>query len=189
MIEQPVLETPRLLLRPLEESDRSAIQQAAAARAIADTMISIPHPYPADEARRYIAKKQAERNAGRSCAFVIVEREEGNFCGIVEVREIDREHLVGELSFWLTVDVWGRGYMSEVVEAVVRYGFEDLQLNRLYAYHMLRNQASGRVLARNGFKKEGLLRQCVQKWGQFEDVALCAILRQEWQGDRKGAGG
>ena len=189
MTKQPVLETPRLRLRPLEDSDRPAIQQAAAARAISDTMISIPHPYPVDEARRYIAKKQAERSAGLSYAFVIADKKEGNFCGIVEVRDIDREHLVGELSFWLTVDVWGRGYMSEVIGAVVRYGFEDLQLNRLYAYYMLRNHASERVLERNGFKKEGLLRQCVQKWGQFEDVALCAILRQEWQGARTGAGG
>ena len=188
MTKQPVLETPRLRLRPLEDSDRSAIQQAAAARAISDTMISIPHPYPVDEAKRYIAKKQAERDAGLSYAYVIVEKKEGRFCGIVEVRDIDREHSVGELSFWLTVEVWGQGYMSEVVGAVVRYGFEDLQLNRLYAYHMLRNHASGRVLERNGFKKEGLLRQCVQKWGQFEDVALCALLRQEWQGYRTGAG-
>ena len=189
MTKQPVLETARLRLRPLQDTDRSAIQQAAAARAIADTMISIPHPYPADEAKRYIARKQAERNTGRTFAFVIAEKKEGTFCGIVEVRDIDREHSVGELSFWLAVDVWGRGYMSEVVKAVVRYGFEGLQLNRLYAYHMLRNQASGRVLERNGFKQEGLLRQCVQKWGQFEDVALCAILRQEWRGNRTDAEG
>ena len=71
--------------------------------------------------------------------------------------------------------------MSEVVQAVVRYGFEGLGLNRLYAYHMLRNPVSGRVLEKNGFKQEGLLRQRVRKWGQFEDVALWAILRQEWQ--------
>ena len=71
--------------------------------------------------------------------------------------------------------------MSEVVPVVVRYGFEGLGLNRLYAYHMLRNPASGRVLEKNGFKQEGLLRQRVRKWGQFEDVALWAILRPEWQ--------
>ena len=105
----------------------------------------------------------------------------GWFLGLVEVRDIDREHLQGELSFWLAVDAWGQGYMSEVVQAAVRYGFECLSLNRLYAYHMLRNPASGRVLEKNGFKHEGLLRQRVRKWGQLEDVVLCAILQQEWQ--------
>ena len=97
------------------------------------------------------------------------------------MRDIDREHLQGELSFWLAIEAWGRGYMSEVVQAMVRYGFEDLSLNRLYAYQMLRNPASGRVLEKNGFRQEGLLRQRVRKWEQFEDVALWAILRQEWQ--------
>ena len=46
---------------------------------------------------------------------------------------------------------------------------------------MLRNPGSGRVLEKNGFRQEGLLRQRVRKWGQFEDVALCAILLQEWK--------
>ncbi len=181
MIEQPVLETPLLRLRPLELSDMLAIQKAASAREIADTMISLPHPYPAGEAKRYIARQQAEREAGRSTTFTIEQKAEGWFCGVVEVRDIDREHSQGELSFWLAVEAWGRGYMSEAAQAVVRYAFEDLGLNRLYAYHMLRNPASGRVLEKNGFKQEGLLRQRVRKWGQFEDVAQWAILRQEWQ--------
>ncbi len=181
MIEQPVLETPRLRMRPLERSDTSAIQHAASARKIADTMISLPHPYPAGEAERYVAKQQAEREAGCSATFTIEQKVEGGFCGLVEVRDIDREHSQGELSFWLAVEAWGQGYMSEIIQAVMRYGFEVIGLNRLYAYHMLRNPASGRVLEKNGFKQEGLLHQRVRKWGKFEDVKLWAILRREWQ--------
>lgn len=182
MIKHPVLETPRLRLRPIELSDTSAIQKAAGARQIADTMISLPHPYPAGEGERYVAKQQARQEVGRSVTFTIEQKAERGFCGLVEVRDIDREHSQGELSFWLAVEAWGRGYMSEVVESVVQYGFQDLRLNRLYAYHMSRNPASGHVLEKNGFKQEGLLRQRVQKWEQFEDVALWAILRQEWLG-------
>lgn len=54
MIEKTALGTPRL--RPLELSDTSAIQMAAGAREIADTMISLPHPYPDGEAELYIAR-------------------------------------------------------------------------------------------------------------------------------------
>jgi ribosomal-protein-alanine N-acetyltransferase len=180
MNEIPVLATPRLLVRPLERSNTLAIQKAASVREIADTMISLPHPYPVGEAERYVARQQSERDAGRAVTFTIEQKPEGLFCGLVEVRDIDHEHLQGELSFWLAVEAWGQGYMSEVVQAVVRYTFEGLALNRLFAYHMLRNPASGRVLEKNGFKQEGLLRQRVKKWGRFEDVALCALLRQEW---------
>ncbi len=181
MIEQAVLKTPRLRLRPLKLSDASAIQKAASARKIADTMISLPHPYPPGEAERYITRQQDELKTGRSVTFTIEKLAEGWFCGLVEVRDIDREHSQGELSFWLTLEAWGQGYMSEVVQEVVRFVFEGLGLNRLYAYHMTRNPATGRVLEKNGFKQEGLLHQRVRKWGQFEDVALWAILRQEWR--------
>lgn len=185
MIDQFVLETPRLRLRPIELSDASAIQKAAGAREIVDTMISLPHPYPAGEAERYIIRQQYEREAGRLATFTIEQKADGWFCGLVEMRDIDREHLQAELSFWLAVDAWGQGYMSEAIHAVVRYGFASLRLNRLYAQHMLRNPACGRVLEKNGFKPEGLLRQRVRKWGQFEDVSLWAILRKDIQDTSK----
>jgi ribosomal-protein-alanine N-acetyltransferase len=181
MIEQPVLETLRLQLRPLGLSDALEIQKNAGMREIADTMISLPHPYPVGEAERYISQKQNEREDGSSVTFVIWKKVEKEFCGLIEVRDIDHEHSQGEMSFWLIVKAWGQGYMTEAVQVIVRYGFEVLSLNRLYAYHMLRNPATGQVLHKNGFRQEGLLRQRVQKWGQFEDVALWAIVKQDWQ--------
>jgi RimJ/RimL family protein N-acetyltransferase len=179
MIEQAVLETRRLQLRPLGFSDISNIQRSAGVREIADTMISLPHPYPDGEAERYIKRKLNEREAGKSATYVIEKKEGKGFCGLIELRDLDYEHSLGELSFWLAREEWDQGYMSEVVQKVVQYAFEVLGLNRLYAYHMLRNPATGRVLEKNGFKQEGLLRQRVQKWGKYEDVALMAILRQD----------
>jgi len=181
MIETAVLETSRLQLRPLELSDALEIQKAAGIREIADTMISLPHPYPDGEAERYISRKLLEREAGSSVTFIIEKSEKKEFCGLIELRDIEREHSQGELSFWLARSAWGYGYMSEALQVIVRYGFEVLSLNRLYAYHMVRNPATGRVLAKNGFRQEGLLRQRVQKWGQYEDVVLQAILRQDRQ--------
>ena len=180
MIEQPTLVTERLVIRPIDLSDAPDIQRAAGAREISDTMISIPHPYPPGEADRFVARHIRERAEGVSVAFTIERKKEKRFWGLIEIRSIDREHSHAELSFWLSVAAWGRGYMSEVLYAVLRYGFEDLQLNRFYAYHMMRNPACGRVLEKNGFTQEGLLRQCVRKWGQFEDVAQWAILRKDW---------
>lgn len=181
MIDQPFLETPRLRLRPLESSDAPAIQQEASVREIADTMISLPHPYPDGEAEQYIARQQTEREDGRSVTFAIEQKVKGELIGLVEIRNINRLHSQAELSFWLIVQAWGQGHMSEVVQVIVQYGLEALGLNRLYAYHMLRNPASGCVLEKNGFRQEGVLRQRVRKWGKFENVALWAILRQEWQ--------
>lgn len=181
LLAQPHLLTDRLDLRSVQPSDAPAIQQAAGAREIADTMISIPYPYPEGEAERYIARQLAERQEGLAVTYIIEEKMASRFCGLVEIRAIEREHSQAEMSFWTVVEVQGQGYMSEAVRAVLRYGFEDLDINRFYAYHMVRNPASGRVLEKNGFRQEGMLRQRVRKWGVFEDVALWAILRQDWR--------
>ncbi len=100
--------------------------------------------------------------------------------GTVGLRDIDKQHSKAEMGCWIAVEEWGNGYAVEASSAVLRFGFEELQLNRIYAHHMVRNPASGHVLAKIGMKKEGLLRQPVRKWGVFEDVVLFAMLRQDW---------
>ncbi len=174
------IETNRLRLPEVSDEHVSAIQSAAGDRDIADTMISIPHPYPDGEAARFVARLKSDRVGGRAVGFAIETIEDDEFCGVIIIRDIDREHEQAEIGFWLARPAWGKGYMSEALSAVLRYGFQELNLNRLYAHHMVRNPASGRVLENNGFTQEAVLRERVQKWGVFEDVCLWAILRREW---------
>jgi [ribosomal protein S5]-alanine N-acetyltransferase len=54
-----------------------------------------------------------------------------------------------------------------------------LGLNRICAHHMVRNPAAGKVLERIGMQREGLLRQRVRKWGNYEDVVVYATLRED----------
>jgi ribosomal-protein-alanine N-acetyltransferase len=183
MLIQSTLETTRLILRPLSLADAPSIQVVAGVREVADTMISIPHPYLDGEAEQYIRRQISEFEAGRSVSFAIERKFEKAFCGVFEIRDIEREHSQAELSFWLAVEAWGKGYMSEALKPMLRFGFEDLDLNRLYAYHMARNPSSGKVLQKNGFVQEGLLRQRVRKRGVFEDVKLWAILRRDWHSE------
>lgn len=184
MLSPSTLETNRLLLRPLTHVDIPSIQCFASVQEIANTMIYIPHPYSDGEAQRYVSRQISEFELEHSVTFVIERKSEKVFCGIIEIRDIEREHSQAELSFWLAVEVWGQGYMSEALKPMLRFGFEDLELNRLYAYHMVRNPGSGKVLQKNGFTEEGVLRQRVRKWGVFEDVKLWAILRKDWHGER-----
>jgi [ribosomal protein S5]-alanine N-acetyltransferase len=178
------LETHRILLRPLVSDDAEALQRCASAREIADDMISIPHPYPEDEASRFIAAHEEEFQAGRSVVFALERKSDRAFCGIIEIRDINRAHYNAEMSFWLAVHGWGNGYMSEALALAVDYAFQELRVNRLHAFHMVRNESSGKVLRKNGFQPEGLLRQCVYKCGKFEDVVLMAQVRGDWESSR-----
>ena len=176
----PVLETPRLVLSPLALRHLDRFLTVAGARSIADTTISLPHPLTEAAAREWIERAAAESAAGLGAHFAVALRSEpGSLSGYAGIKSIDREHNQAELSFWLKDSLAGQGYTTEAARAVVDHAFHHFELNRLCAYHMVRNPASGRILAKLGFRQEGCLRQRVRKWGVYEDVLLWARLRDD----------
>jgi RimJ/RimL family protein N-acetyltransferase len=172
------MRTRRLILDAPVAEDAPELQRLAGAREIADTTLAIPHPYELDHAVAWIEQQRKEVERGRAISFA-VRLPDRTLIGSVGLRDIDPEHLQAELGFWIGREWWGRGYAREAATAVIRYGFERLALNRIYAHHMTRNPAAGRVLQASGMHREGLLRQRVRKWGVFEDVVVYAVLRDE----------
>ena len=179
---QPSLPTDRLTLRPFTLDDAAAVQALAGRREIADTTISVPHPCSEQQARDWLASHAAAFALGQGAGFAIELNRDQRLIGAVGIRDVSAEHQRGELGMWIGVEWWGHGFATEAARAVVAFGFKQLGLNRIYAHHMVRNPASGKVLVKVGMRREGLLRQPVRKWGKFEDVVLLAILRQDWQG-------
>ena len=175
--DQPVLETRRLRLRAFRGDDAPAVQRLAGAREIADTTLAIPHPYPDGVAEAWIAQQSYAPGPGAAIDFALTLRESGELIGSMGLRDLDLEHRQAELGFWVGVPWWRRGYATEAAREVVRFGFETLGLNRIYAHHMVRNPASGRVLGKAGMRREGILRQRIRKWGVFEDVVVHSVLR------------
>ena len=180
---QPAFETERLRLRPFVLGDAPVLQRLAGRREIADTTIAIPHPYSLKMAEEWICEQACWVIGGKSVVFAVERKADVQLVGAVGLRNIDREHAQAEMGFWVGVEWWGKGYASEAARGALCFGFGQLGLNRIYAHHMVRNPASGRVLERIGMRREGLLRQRVRKWGVFEDVVLLAILRADWVGD------
>ena len=174
----PTLRSARLVLDSPVPADAPELQRLAGAREIAVTTLSIPHPYELDHAVAWIEqqRREAARHRGYSFAVRLTNR---TLIGTVGLRDIDPEHSQAELGFWIGHQWWGNGYAREAAAEVIRFGFESLALNRIFAHHMLRNPASGQVLQAVGMRREGILRQRVQKWGVYEDVVLYATLRDE----------
>jgi RimJ/RimL family protein N-acetyltransferase len=74
----------------------------------------------------------------------------------------------------------GTGFATEAGAALLRYGFETLGLNRIFAHHMRRNPASGRVMQKLRMRYEGSLRQHFRRNDRFEDLECYGILKQEY---------
>ena len=175
-----VRQTSRLQLRALDAIDIEAVLRLAGDPVIAETMISVPHPLLRATVEEWVACNEASNGSSAHRYFSAVRSEDHELVGVVALRHVDREHLQAELSFWIGRPFWGHGLASEAAGAIVGFAFEGLGLNRLEAYHMVRNPASGQVLQRMGFEREGVLRERVRKAGRFEDVVVCALLRSRF---------
>jgi [ribosomal protein S5]-alanine N-acetyltransferase len=179
MKERPTLETARLILRPFVLADAPDVQRLAGEREVASTTRNIPHPYEDGMAEDWIRTHQAQFEQGTLVNFAIVLRTEHVLIGGIGMR-INPHDTNAELGYWIGKPYWNRGYCTEAAQAVVRYGFEVLGLHRLHASYLTRNPASGRVMQKLGMTYEGCLRQHVNKWEVFEDLAVYGILRSEY---------
>jgi ribosomal-protein-alanine N-acetyltransferase len=176
----PRLETERLLLRPFALADAADVKRLAGEFSIADTTLTIPHPYEDGMAEQWIARHEEDFRAGERAPFAITSRGDGLLLGAISLMRIQSGHQA-ELGYWIGKPFWNQGFCSEAGREVLNYAFSSLGLIRVYAHHLSRNPASGRVLQKLGFSHEGSRRQTVRKWEKFEDDELYGLLKQDWQ--------
>src|SRR5262245_56457007 len=180
----PILRTSRLLLRAAAPSDAPEIRRLAGAREVAATTLNIPHPYPEGAAEGWIARQAEAWAEGTDAGFAIFEREGESLVGGIGLRLVTG-HRRGELGYWIAVPHWNRGYCTEAAHEMLRYGFEELALHRIYASHFANNPASGRVMEKIGMRHEGRRRGHVLKWGEFVDLEDYAVLAEEWRAKKE----
>lgn len=185
MAEFPILKTKRLVLRQFTPADAADVQRFAGDRDVASTTSNIPHPYLDGMAEEWISKHQQEFDEGTQVAFAIANQQDNNLIGAIGLSSIDHEHEVAEIGYWIAKPFWNQGYCTEAGRAVLKFGFEELGLNRIHARHFKRNPSSGKVMQKMGMILEGCFRQHYKKWGNFEDIVLYGILKHEFSGDEK----
>jgi RimJ/RimL family protein N-acetyltransferase len=172
------LQTERLMLRLHAPSDIPALMPLIGAREVAATTLRIPHPYTEADAHDFMAGMQEELLNGSGLRLGIVVRESDALCGGVGLR-VEPDHRRAELGYWIGVPFWGNGYATEAARALVQYGFETLQLHRIFASHFANNLVSARVLRKIGMRHEGSQRGHILKWGEFLDIEMYGMLASD----------
>ena len=175
----PTLTTARLLLRKCSLADAPDIQRLPGDRDVASTTVRIPHPYEDGMAEEWIGTHQGSFDRGEEVSLAVTLRSDGAFIGDIGLR-LNLADEVGEMGYWIGKPYWNQGYGTEAAAAIIKYAFEVLGLNRVYAAHFKRNPASGRVMRKIGVTHEGTLRQHVMKWGEYEDMEYYGILKSEF---------
>jgi len=173
---QPVLESPRLSLRPYALADAPEVQRLAGDARVAETTTAIPHPYPDGAAACWIAGHAAAFANGEEVIYAIALRRTGELVGTVSLFDVSHADARAELGYWVAVEHWGQGYCTEAVRVLMRFAQEHLKATRIVARCMARNPASARVMEKAGLRREGLLPKHVCRNGVFEDMLLYGLV-------------
>jgi RimJ/RimL family protein N-acetyltransferase len=105
---------------------------------------------------------------------------DGDPVGTISMQAPDEVWGVAELGYLLAPEAWGNGYATDAVACLCRYAFRERRLHKLYAQVYATNPASGRVLEKNGFQREGVLRREAFVEGAHVDVHRYGLLADEW---------
>lgn len=177
-----MLETERLLLRPFGPEDFSAVHRYASDEATTAYMVWGPNT--AAQTRAFISEAIAQANE-TPCSnyqYAAVLKDSGELVGACNLALSGDE---AEIGWILNREHWQQGLGTEMGQAMLRLGFEDLKLRRIRAVCDAENIASYRVMEKIGMRREGLfvesrpMRKRLEK--PYSDELAYGMLREEWE--------
>lgn len=164
----PTLTSERLVMRALRPSDA---EQVFAMRSDPLVMQHVNRPLAKtrEDASALIELITERWTAKEGVQWALTIKGDDTFIGLIGFWRIVKEHHYAELGYMLSRAHWGNGYISEAIAAVVPFGFDTLGFHRVEAITRPVNVASIRALEKNGFQREGLLKESIFWNGEFQD--------------------
>jgi [ribosomal protein S5]-alanine N-acetyltransferase len=175
----PQIETERLILRKLTDNDVEDIFEYANRQDVTEFLIWYPHKNIQDSADFVkFTWKQFQKEI--SIVWGIEIKEDKKMIGTIDLRNWNTNDRCGDIGYAIAPKYWKRGITSEALNAVINFGFEKLQLNRIEAHCEEENTGSWKVMEKCGMKFEGILREKVFIKDRFRSMKIYSILKKEW---------
>jgi RimJ/RimL family protein N-acetyltransferase len=147
IINQPVIETERFDLRPLNRSDKGLIELFGADERVARMTTSIPHPLPPGLVDALITRAVAKEREEDIWAMDGTKSGAGEVQGLISLTRLDRNQ--SEIGYWVAPIFWNSGLARDAVEALIVAN--PLGNDTMFASVFQDNPASARVLTNCGF--------------------------------------
>ncbi len=176
----PVLETERLLLRQLCNTDTADV---FVMRSDPGVMQYIPRPLAVTHADAAALIEQMNNfiDKGEKINWAIAEKGSGKVIGIIGYVNLKTEHFRAEIGYSLSKAWHRQGYMREAMARVLKYGFEHMNLHSIEAITDAENTASGSLLLSTGFEQEAFFKEDFYYNGQFRNSIHYGLLRSTAQ--------
>ena len=175
-INLPQLETERLLLRKLEYTDKQDIFEYASNPEVSKYMPWEAHGGEIDTLD-FLNITYENYNNDRPASWGIVLKSINKIIGTAGFASLDKINLRAEFGYAISQDYWNKGIATEASKEILKYGFNQMGLNRIEAMCNVENIASARVLEKAGLTLEGILREYILVKEKFVDHKLYSILK------------
>ncbi|MGA8117215.1 MAG: GNAT family protein [Actinocatenispora sp.] len=176
------LRTGRLLLRAYTEDDLDFVYDLESRPEVARYLFWSPRDR--EQARTSLRRKIADtalRAEGDTLTALVLNAETGERIGDAQLFWISQDRRQGEIGYVIHPDQAGHGYATEAAAAMLRLGFEGLDLHRITGRLDNRNAASARVLERLGMRREACLVHNQYYKGEWADEVVYGMLADEWR--------
>jgi ribosomal-protein-alanine N-acetyltransferase len=176
--EKMILETERMILRPVVPADADDIFAYSS-----EPNVGPSAGWKVHETMQETLEVMDAFFLNNSEVFGMVLKSSGRLIGTVGFREDPKRHnpVCRMLGYAMSESCWGRGLMPEAAEAVVRYGFSELGLDLISAYCYPDNLRSSHVLEKTGLEYEGILHHGELRWdGVMKDEECYYLTRQRY---------
>lgn len=175
----PVIETKRLVLRQVTEEDASSMFTYLSDMEVVKYYGLEPFKSIKD-ALNEIAWYESLLKNKTGIRWGITLKDEGNIVGSCGFHRTNTQHFRTEIGFELSKEKWGKGIAFEAAEAIISYGFEHMNFQRIEALIEPPNLSSQKLVGKLGFLKEGLLRSYEFTFGKFDDLYMYSLLKQDF---------
>jgi len=177
---EPPIETERLILREFLSEDGEEVH--AYARDLEVVRYLDWGPNTPEETRAYIdrAIRSSREQPRRTYELAVIFKPTGALVGSAALRLDPLAPFTAELGYVLHRLAWGQGLGTELVRALVRSAFLDLQVRRVWAQCRPENVGSCRVMKKAGLRFEEYLQNRRTLRGEWVDSYLCGITRRDW---------
>lgn len=176
-----LIETDRLILRPLTLADATAMYANWASDYEVARYVTWDTHANVEETSKLMAFWEKQYEQADFYLWGMVIKETGQLIGTFAFTDLSDRHQIAELGYCIGKDWWNQGYTTEAGQALLAFGFDQLGLNRIQAVHDVRNPASGRVMEKLGMTLEGTIKQARLVKGHFVSICLYGILAQDWK--------
>ena len=173
------IETERLRLRRYRPEDADDVFRNWAASETVTKYLTWPPYADVEGVRGYISSVIESYQDERCFNWAIALKDSDEAIGSMSVVEYRDDTACAELGYCLGDAFWGNGYMTEAVNAAMRYLIFEVGFNRIQAVHDVNNPASGRVMEKCGLRYEGTLRQEGKNNQGVCDTVIRAVLRED----------